>query len=60
MIKSKKGSALTWIIIIGILIAIGIGIYFLFFNGGDVSSLANAGSSATSGNSIPQPPALPS
>ena len=44
MIKNKKASALMWIIIILILIALGIGAYFLFFGG----------------NSIPQPPSLPS
>ncbi len=52
MIKSKRGSAWIWIIVILILIAVGIGIYVLL--SGDTSSVANAG------NSIPQPPALPS
>ena len=53
MIKSKRGmGALGWIIIIIILIAIGFGIYFWI--SGDGSSIISGG------NSIPQPPALPS
>jgi len=53
MIKSKRGmSAWIWILIILILIGAGIGIYFWLT--GDSSPLANGG------NSIPQPPALPS
>jgi|TARA_B100001971_G_C17880027_1_gene377598 flagellar basal body-associated protein FliL len=52
MIKSKRGtSAWIWILIILILIAVGIGAYFLLT--GDSSPIAG-------GNSIPQPPALPS
>tara|TARA_Y100000034_G_C6866659_1_gene395109 strand:+ start:1264 stop:1440 length:177 start_codon:yes stop_codon:yes gene_type:complete len=52
MIKSKRGSAWIWILIILILIAVGVGIYFLL--SGDGSSIIPGG------NSIPQPPALPS
>jgi len=53
MIKSKRGmSAWIWILIILILVAVGIGIYFLLFSGSDGGILG--------GNSIPQPPALPS
>jgi len=52
MIKSKRGSAWIWVIVILILIAVGIGIYIWL--SGDASSVSNAG------NSIPQPPALPS
>jgi len=45
MIKSKRGmSAGIWILIILILIAMGVGIYYFLIGGG----------------SIPQPPALPS
>jgi len=52
MIKSKRGmNAWIWILIILILIGAGIGIYFLM-SGSDGGIL--------SGNSIPQPPALPS
>ena len=52
MIKSKRGSAWIWILII--LIAAGIAVYFLLTWGSDGgSSLLNGG------NSIPQPPALP-
>jgi len=49
--KQKRGSAMMWIIIILILIAIGTGIYFW---------LSGDGSSIIGGSSIPQPPALPS
>jgi len=51
----KKSKAWIWILIILILIAVGVGIYFWL--SGDVGSIANAGTGA--GNSIPQPPALP-
>ena len=52
MIKSKRGmSAWIWILIILIIIVVGIGTYFLLT--GDSSPIA------TGGNSIPQPPALP-
>ena len=52
MIKSKRGlSTWIWILIVLILVAVGIGIYFLM-SGSDGGIL--------SGNSIPQPPALPS
>ena len=44
--------AWIWILIILILIAIGIGVYFLL--SGDGTSIISGG------NSIPQPPALPS
>ena len=44
----------SWIIGILVLVVLGIGIYF-WFSGGDAGSIANLG-----GNSIPQPPALPS
>jgi hypothetical protein len=54
MIKSKKGmAAWTWALIILVVIGAGIVIYSLL--SGDSSP---AGS--ISGNSIPQPPALPS
>jgi len=50
MKTNKKGmSTWIWILIILILIGAGIGIYFLL-----------TGSSPIGGNSIPQPPALPS
>ena len=53
MTKNKRGmSAWIWILITLILIAIGIGIYFLL--SGDGVSIIN------SGNSISQPPDLPS
>lgn len=53
MIKPKRGmSTWIWILIILIILAVGIGAYFLLT--GD-SSLIPSG-----GNSIPQPPALPS
>lgn len=53
MIKQKRGmSTWIWILIILIVIAVGIGAYFLLT--GDSSPIANGG------NSIPQPPALPS
>jgi len=52
MVKSKRGSAWIWILIIFALIIVGIVIYFLLT--GDSSSIASSGSS------IPQPPALPS
>jgi len=49
---NKKGmSGWIWILIILILIAVGIGIYFLIL--GDGSSIISGG------NSVPQPPALP-
>jgi flagellar basal body-associated protein FliL len=51
--KNKRGiSGLIWILIILVLIAVGIGVYFLLT--GDSSSVVSGG------NSIPQPPALPS
>ena len=53
MIKQKRGmSTWIWILIILILIVVGIGIYFLVTNG-------NGSSVFGGGNSIPQPPALP-
>ena len=53
MIKSKRGmSAWIWILIIIVIILIGIGAYFLLTSG-------NGGSIIPGGNSIPQPPALP-
>jgi len=53
MIKSKRGmGAWIWILIILILVAVGVGVYFLL--SGDGSSIISGG------NSIPQPPALPS
>jgi len=53
MIKSKKVmSAWIWILIILILVVVGVGAYFLL--SGDGSSIISGG------NSIPQPPALPS
>ena len=52
MIKQKRGmSTGAWILIVLILIAVGIGVYFLLT--GDSSLIASGGSS------IPQPPALP-
>jgi len=57
MIRNKRGSAWIWIVVILVLIAIGVGVYF-WLSGGDASSVVNAGTNA--GNSIPQPPALPS
>lgn len=52
MIKSKRGmSAWIWILIILILLAIGVGVYLLL--SGDGTSIISGG------NSIPQPPALP-
>jgi flagellar basal body-associated protein FliL len=52
MKKSKRGmSSWIWILIILILLAVGIGVYFWL--SGDGSSILG------SGNSIPQPPALP-
>jgi len=57
MIKNKRGSAWIWVIVILILIVVGIAVYF-WLSGGDVGSIANAGTSG--GNPIPQPPALPS
>ena len=51
MIKSKRGmSAWIWILIILVLVAVGVGVYFL---------LSGDGASIIGGNSIPQPPALP-
>ncbi len=55
MIKNKRGSAWIWILIIIILLIVGIGIYLLLSNGSDGGS-----SIISNGNSIPQPPALPS
>lgn len=53
MIKQKREmSALVWIIIVLVAIGLGIGLYFLLT--GDSSPIANGG------NSMPQPPALPS
>jgi flagellar basal body-associated protein FliL len=52
MINNKRGSAWIWILIILILLAIGIGIYF-WLSGGSLPA-------GIGGNSIPQPPALPS
>ena len=50
--NNKRGmSAWTWILIILIVLAVGIGAYFLLT--GDSSPIAGGGSS------IPQPPALP-
>ncbi len=51
MIKDKRGPAWIWILIILIIVAVGVGAYFLF--SGDGSSIISGG------NSIPQPPALP-
>ncbi len=51
MISKKGMSAWIWILIFLIIVAAGIGIYFLLT--GDSYPIANAG------NSIPQPPALP-
>jgi flagellar basal body-associated protein FliL len=54
MIKSKRGmSAWIWILMILIIVAVGIGVYFLLTSG-------NGSSIISGGNSIPQPPALPS
>ncbi len=54
MKKQKRGrSAWIWILIILILVAVGIGAYFLLTSGSDGGILGG-------GNSIPQPPALPS
>lgn len=55
MIKSKRGMS-AWIWIIIILILIGVGIYMWL--SGDSGSAINVSTNA--GNSIPQPPALPS
>ena len=55
MIKQKKGmSTWIWILVVLILVAIGIGAYFLLTGGSDGGSSILGG-----GNSIPQPPALP-
>ncbi len=52
MIKQKRGmGAWIWILIVLILLVVGIGIYFLM--SGDGTSIISGG------NSIPQPPALP-
>ena len=51
-IEQKKSKSWKWILGILVLIAIGVGIYF-WLSGGDSSSILG------SGNSIPQPPALP-
>ena len=50
----KKSKAWLWILIILILLAVGIGAYFLLTGGS-----AGTGISGLGGNSIPQPPALP-
>ena len=53
MIKQKRGmSAWIWILIILVLIVVGIGVYFLL--SGDGISIISGG------DSIPQPPDLPS
>jgi len=52
MIKQKRGSAWIWSLIILIVLAVAIGVYFLL--SGDGTSIIPVGSS------IPQPPALPS
>jgi|TARA_B100002003_G_C14025835_1_gene494604 flagellar basal body-associated protein FliL len=56
MIKSKRGSAWIWILIIFILVVIGVVAYFVL-SGGDTTPGVNAGINA--GASIPKPPALP-
>jgi len=53
MIKNKRGSALNWILIIMIILAVGLGVYFVLTSG-------NGSSIISHGSSIPQPPALPS
>ena len=58
MAKQKRGNkkgmaAWIWILIILILLGIGIGVYFWVTKG-------SGGSILGGGNSIPQPPALPS
>ena len=51
--KNKRGvGKWFWILIALIVVAVGVGAYFLF--GGDASSIVGSGSS------IPPPPALPS
>jgi len=55
MIKNKKGGIIMWVIIILILLAVGVGLYFWLTGGSDGGSSILSG-----GNSIPQPPALPS
>jgi len=52
---NKKGGVIIWIVIILILSAIGVGVYFWLTGGSDGGSSILSG-----GNSIPQPPALPS
>ncbi len=54
-ILGKKSMWWIWILVIGILIAVGIGIYFWLTGGSDGGSSIIGG-----GSSIPQPPALPS
>ena len=55
MIKSKRGLiAWIWVLINLIIIAVGIGLYFLLTGGSDGGSSILGG-----GSSIPQPPALP-
>lgn len=54
-VPEKKSKWWIWIIAILVLAIVGVGIYFLFFNGGSGSASSIVGS----GNSIPQPPALP-
>jgi len=52
MMKSKRGmSTWIWILIILILIVVGVTAYFL---------LSGDGASIIGGNSLPQPPELPS
>ena len=53
MKTNKRGSAWIWVLIILIIVAVGIGAYFLLTSG-------NGSSIIPGGNSIPQPPALPS
>jgi len=52
MKTNKRGSAWIWVLIILIIVAVGVGIYFLLTSG-------NGSSIISGGNSIPQPPALP-
>lgn len=53
--EQKKSKTWLWILIILILLALGIGAYFFLTGGSDGGSSILSG-----GNSIPQPPALPS
>ncbi len=64
MMKQKRGmGAIGWILTILILIAIGVGIYFMLTGGSDggatILNGSDSGSSILGGNSIPTPPALP-